>query len=104
MDEIKKQALELLAQQYDAAGMTQSARYIRDGALEAQEELAISAIVTALSAAPRVPEGWVLAPVKPTAEMLQAAAFGVAGKTGQKFRPMMAAGYAAMLAARPVQP
>jgi len=47
------------------------------------------------------PEGYVLVPVEPTAEMLQAAAFGVAGKSGQKFKPMMSAGYSAMLAARP---
>lgn len=47
------------------------------------------------------PEGYVLVPVEPTAEMLQAAAFGVAGESGQKFKPMMSAGYSAMLAARP---
>lgn len=55
----------------------------------------------ALAAALTPPEGYVLVPVVPTAEMLQAAAFGVAGKSGQKFKPMMSAGYAAMLAARP---
>lgn len=52
-------------------------------------------------AAPSLPEGYVLVPVEPTAEMLTAAAFGVSGKSGQKFKPMMSAGYSAMLAARP---
>lgn len=58
-------------------------------------------ILVAIIAALTPPDGYVLVPVEPTAEMLQAAAFGVAGKSGQKFKPMMSAGYSAMLAARP---
>ncbi|MFI8572095.1 hypothetical protein ACIGEO_11305 [Stenotrophomonas bentonitica] len=60
-------------------------------------ERALKAVAAALTP----PDGYVLVPVEPTAEMLQAAAFGVAGKSGQKFKPMMLAGYSAMLAARP---
>lgn len=58
----------------------------------------LEAITAALRAAP---EGFVLVPVEPTPEMLQAAAFAVSGNSGQKFKPMMAAGYTAMLAASP---
>ncbi|MBD3825613.1 MULTISPECIES: hypothetical protein [unclassified Stenotrophomonas] len=95
MSEIEKRARELLAAEYERFDLPSTAAGVRDGGYD------LSPSMRALVAALTPPEGYALVPVEPTPEMLQAAAFGVARKTGQKFNPMMSAGYAAMLAARP---
>jgi len=98
MGDTEKRARELLAVPHSDAGWHGLANEIRmNSTFDIDHGLALAAIRAALTP----PEGYVLVPVAPTADMLQAAAFGVAGKSGQKFKPMMTAGYAAMLAARP---
>jgi len=103
MSDIERRARELLASEYEADGCMQLARMIRSGAVTDTDfgSVKIMRAMRAIIAALMPPEGYVMVPVEPTAEMLQAAAFGVAGKSGQKFKPMMSAGYSAMLAARP---
>ena len=98
MDAIDMRARELLIAELESAGDAESAAWIRSGGGDGCVPL--RAIIAALTP----PEGYVVVPVEPTAEMLTAAAFGVSGKTGQKFKPMMSAGYSAMLAARPEVP
>jgi hypothetical protein len=112
MSEIEKRARELLAMTLGERGFNCEAENVRAGEDLESYEGELQAIAQLLRwgfdtpqgharDALTAPEGYVLVPVEPTPGMLQAAAFGVAGKSGQKFKPMMSAGYAAMLAARP---
>lgn len=100
MDAVEKRARELLAAEYEKGQFRAYGPEIRSGGAGSTWDEEVRAIIAALTP----PAGYVLVPLEPTAQMLQAAAFGVAGKSGQKFKPMMSAGYIAMLAARPEVP
>jgi hypothetical protein len=93
MDAIQKRsmALEMLAKLYDDAGKLLYARDIRADDLETEEELAVSAIIAALTP----PEGYVLVPAVPTQEMLDA------GWDADEAVADVPTTWAAMLAARP---
>lgn len=101
-------ARELLAQEYERSGLHQSARDIRTNRMDEhlgwvrEANMAIAAITAALRAAP---EGFVLVPVEPTEEMVDASLISapIAKRInpGQHLRIYGARAWAAMLAARP---
>lgn len=89
----QQRARELLAQEYERDGITHVHDCIRHEAmLTEMEHRAIRAITAALRAAP---EGFVMVPVEPTADMQVAAL----GKNWPAMSPKSV--WAAMLAARP---
>lgn len=87
----RARALELLAERYDRKGKLIDARDIRADDLETEEEIAVQAIIAALTP----PEGYVLVPVEPTREMIDAYV-AVDARFNSARRD-----WAAMLAARP---
>lgn len=70
MDAIEKRARELLARAYEADGMVGRAGVIRNPSqyMEKPDRRALGCIIAALTP----PEGYVLVPVEPTEDMLQA--------------------------------
>lgn len=107
MSAIEKRARELLAAQYERIGNLNAASDARRGLY--QPELA------AIAAALTPPEGFVLVPVEPTVEMMEAAGKVVFQEAGQQWADAsgFAEGFvietqrlchAAMLAARPEVP
>lgn len=106
MDDIEKRARELLAAEYERSGLFQSAADLRSGRLNfelgwaREAEMAIRAIITALTP----PEGFVLVPVEPTQEMLDAehATARIHDEYGEdRYVGNAEEVWAAMLAARP---
>lgn len=102
MNDIEKRAraLELLAERYDRKGKLIDARDIRADDLETEQEIAVQAIIAALTP----PEGWVLVPVVPTEAMLDAehATAEIHDEYGEdRYVENAEAVWAAMLAARP---
>lgn len=71
MDAIEKRARELLAQAFRKHGMDDAAEQL-DHILGLFESGTLSASVDAIIAALTPPEGYVLVPVEPTEDMLQA--------------------------------
>lgn len=103
MADLMQQARELLAAEYAMAGSTKRADKIIAGFDVAPgTEYAIRAIAAALRAAP---EGYVLVPVEPTDEMIEASLIRVPIakriNPGQHLRIYGARAWDAMLAARP---
>lgn len=69
MNDIEKRAREILAAELNQFDAMQ----IRQGHTPARCVAALRAVIAALSAAPQVPDGWVLVPVEPTGGMSSAA-------------------------------
>lgn len=102
MTDDMQRARELLAAEYEWAGEIESAQIIRTDPEFWQYGLALRAINAALRAAP---EGFILVPVEPTQEMVDASLISVPIakriNPGQHLRVYGARAWAAMLAARP---
>lgn len=101
MADLMQQARELLAVEYEREGRAYLAHSVRTKHAPS-ETAAIAAIAAALRAAP---EGFVLVPVEPTEEMIEASLIRVPIakriNPGQHLRIYGARAWAAMLAARP---
>lgn len=97
MDDIEKRARELLAVELDSYCMTFSARMVRAGGLMTNAPI-IQAALLAVIAALTPPEGYVLVPVEPTREMIDAYV-AVDARFNSARRD-----WSAMLAARPEVP
>ncbi|WP_422507168.1 hypothetical protein [Stenotrophomonas sp. GZD-301] len=94
MDAIEMRARELWQQQYDVNGYSKLCPLAPGRRFGAHEEFVLRAIVAALTP----PEGYVLVPVEPTKQMMDAAIPpGLQDQSGRRQRAL----WNAMLAARP---
>lgn len=74
MGDIEKRARELLAASHrKRVPRSQKSKALDAGFIHPDDHAAMDAIVAALSAAPQVPEGWVLVPTECTADMMDGA-------------------------------
>lgn len=96
MDAIEKRARELLAAEYRKAGANPAACELMAGRASWPNQMALNAIIAALT----TPDGYVLVPVEPTAEMISAA--WRYGDGDEAPDPVYA--YRTMLAVRPEVP